>query len=61
MQQHNSDALIHEEHKLNKLKREEVIPRYISVSPSYYRMAQKNQKFEQRGKSMLRWNKRGRS
>jgi hypothetical protein len=38
MRQHNSDDFIHDENqKLNKLEREEVVPRYISVSPPFYR------------------------
>ncbi len=38
MQQHDFDALIYEEeYRFNKLEREEVIPRYRSASPPYYR------------------------
>jgi hypothetical protein len=49
MQQHNSDALIHEEEQsLNKSKREEVVPRYISASPPYYREEHVDEEFEQR-------------
>jgi hypothetical protein len=36
------------EQKLNKLEREEVVPRYKSISPPYYRDNQNNEKFEQR-------------
>jgi hypothetical protein len=37
MQQHNFDVLIQEEeHRLNRLEKEEMVPRYISVSPPYY-------------------------
>jgi hypothetical protein len=37
MQQHDFDALIYEEeYRLNKLEREEVIPRYRLASPLYY-------------------------
>jgi hypothetical protein len=49
MQQHNFDTLIQEEEqKFNKSKREEVVPRYESISPFYYLDDQKNEKFEQR-------------
>jgi len=38
MQQHNFDTLIQEEkQRLNRLEREEVVPRYRFVSPLYYR------------------------
>jgi hypothetical protein len=48
MQQHNSDALIHEKkQKLNKSKRKEIIPRYISASPPYYRKEHVDEEFEQ--------------
>jgi hypothetical protein len=37
MHQHDFDALIREkEHKLNKLEKEEVVPRYKFTSPPYY-------------------------
>ncbi len=37
MQQHDSDALIHEDEQIfNKLIREEIVPRYGSISPPYY-------------------------
>ncbi len=49
MQQHNFDVLIQEEeHRLNRLEKEEMVPRYISVSPPYYWNGQKNEEFEQR-------------
>jgi hypothetical protein len=37
MQQHNYNALIQKEHKLDKPKKEEVVPRYIFTSFLYYR------------------------
>jgi len=38
MQQHNSNVLIQKEEQIfNKLKREEVVPRYRSTSSFYYR------------------------
>jgi hypothetical protein len=37
MQQHDSNVLIHEEkQRLDMSKWEEVVPRYISISPFYY-------------------------
>jgi hypothetical protein len=37
MQQHDFDALIHEEEqRLNMSEREEVVPRYKTTSPPYY-------------------------
>jgi hypothetical protein len=37
MQQHTFDVLIQEEEeRLNMSKREEVVPRYRSISPFYY-------------------------
>jgi hypothetical protein len=45
--QHNSDALIREEEqKLNKLKKEEILPRYISTSPLYCREEHVDENFE---------------
>ncbi len=47
MQQHNSDALIQkEEQRLNRSKREEVIPRYIFTSSPYYQKDHENEEFE---------------
>jgi len=47
LMQHTFDVVIQEEEqRLNKLKREEVIPRYKSASPPYYQGGQKNEKFE---------------
>jgi hypothetical protein len=38
MQQHDFDALIKkEQQRVNMLVKEEVVPRYIFVSPFYYR------------------------
>jgi hypothetical protein len=49
MQQQNFDALIFEKKKkLNKSKKEEVIPKYKYVSLLYYREDHENEKFEQR-------------
>ncbi len=36
MQQHDSDALIQKEQRLNKLEREEVVLKYKFASPPYY-------------------------
>jgi len=48
MHQHNSDTLIQEEEqKLNMSKREEIVLRYRSASPIYYRDGQENKEFEQ--------------
>jgi hypothetical protein len=38
MQQHNTDDFIHDKNeKRNKSEREEVVPRYRSISPPFYR------------------------
>jgi hypothetical protein len=48
MQQHDFYALIHEEEQiLNRSQKEEVIPRYKSTSPPYYREENEDEKFEQ--------------
>ncbi len=52
MQQHDFDVLIQEkQQRLNKLKRNmlkrgEMVLRYKSASPLYYREGQKNEEFE---------------
>ncbi len=52
MQQHDSNTLIYEEeHRLNMSEREEVVPRYISTSPPYYRKDHENEEFEQRAQN----------
>jgi hypothetical protein len=44
MQQHNFYVLIQEEEqRLNRSKREEVIPRYIFASPPYYQEDHENE------------------
>jgi hypothetical protein len=49
MQQHDFDALIHEEeHRFNKSKREEVVPRYKSPSLPSYKKEHKDEKLEQK-------------
>ncbi len=49
MQQHDFDALIHEEEqRLNMSEREEVVPRYKTTSPPYYWGEHEDEKFEQR-------------
>jgi len=49
MQQQNFEVLIYEEkYRLNKSKREEVIPRYILVSPPYYWEDYEDEKFQQK-------------
>jgi len=40
-----------EEHKLNKSKREEVVPRYKSVSFPYCRNGQENEELKQRAQN----------
>jgi len=45
MQQHDSDALIQEQQRRNKLKREEMVLRYKSASPPYYQEGKENEKF----------------
>jgi hypothetical protein len=48
MQQHDFDVLIHvKEQRFNMLEREEVVTKYRSVSPPYYRKDHENAKFEQ--------------
>ncbi len=48
MEQHTPNVLIQEEkQKLNKLKREEVVPWYRFASLPYYQNNQENEKFEQ--------------
>jgi hypothetical protein len=45
MQPHKFDALIHgEEQRLNVLKREEVVPKYKSISPLYYKKKHEDEK-----------------
>jgi hypothetical protein len=52
MHQHNFDVLIQEEEeRFNKLEREEIISRYISISPPYYRKDRENEEFEQRAQN----------
>ncbi len=52
MQQHTFDVLIQEEEqRLSMSKREEVVPRYIYVSPLYYRDSQENEEFKQRAQN----------
>jgi hypothetical protein len=47
MQQHDFDALIYEEeHKLNRLEKEEIVPRYRFISPLYYQ--KDHEEFEQK-------------
>ncbi len=49
MQQHESNALIHEEEqKLNRLEREERVPRYKFVSPLCYQEEHEDEKLEER-------------
>jgi hypothetical protein len=49
MQQHDSNVLIHKkEHKFNRSKREEVIPRYKLASPPYYQEEQEDEELEER-------------
>jgi hypothetical protein len=53
MQQHDFDALIHEEEqRLNRSQKEEEIPRYKSISPPYYREENEDEKFEQRAQHL---------
>jgi hypothetical protein len=48
MQRHNIVAFIYEEEQIfNKLEKEEIVPRYIFVSPFYYQEDHENEKFEQ--------------
>ncbi len=47
MQQHDFDALIHgKEQTLNKLEREEVLPRYKFASPPYYKKEHEDEKLK---------------
>ncbi len=47
MHQHDSNALIHEEkQRLNRLEKEEVVPRYRSTSPPYYRQEHEDEELE---------------
>jgi len=47
--QHNFDVLIQEEEqKFNMSKRAEIVPRYRSTSPPYYRKDHEIEEFEQR-------------
>jgi hypothetical protein len=47
MQQHDSNTLIYEEEQIfNMSEREEVVLRYRSTSPPYYRKDHENEKFE---------------
>jgi hypothetical protein len=49
MQQHDSGTLIHKkEHRLNKSKRGEIVPRYIFPSPPYYWKEHKDEELEQK-------------
>ncbi len=49
MQQHHFDALIHgKEQKLNRSKKEEVVPRYKSISLAYYQEQHKDEELEER-------------
>ncbi len=49
MQQHHSTNLIQEEQqRFNRLEKEEVVLKYKSISPLYYREVQENEQFEQR-------------
>jgi hypothetical protein len=49
MQQHDFDVLIHvQEQIFNMSEREEVVPRYRSISPTYYWKDHENAKFEQK-------------
>jgi hypothetical protein len=49
MQQHDSNALIHEEkQRFNKLKRGEVMPRYRFASPPYYQEKHEDQELEEK-------------
>jgi hypothetical protein len=54
MQQHDFDVLIHEEeHGFNSLKREEVVPRYKSISPPYYQ-EHEDEELEERAQNFER-------
>jgi hypothetical protein len=49
MQQQNSNALMYKkEQRLDRSKREEVIPRYKFVSPLYHQKDHENARFEQK-------------
>jgi predicted glycosyltransferase len=48
MQQHDFEALIlKEEQKFNKSKREEIVPRFRSTSPFYYRKEHEDEELEE--------------
>jgi hypothetical protein len=40
-----------EKQKFNRLKREEVVPRYKSISPPYYQENHENEEFEQKAQN----------
>ncbi len=49
MQQHDFDALIYEEEqRLNRLEREEVVPRYKFASPPYYEEKHEDEELEKK-------------
>jgi len=49
MQQHDSNVLIHgKEHRFNRSKREEVVPRYKSASLPYYEEEHEDEELEER-------------
>jgi hypothetical protein len=41
-----------EEHKFNRLKKEEIVPRYRSISPPYYRKDHENEECEQKAQNV---------
>jgi hypothetical protein len=52
MQQQNFNVLMYEEEqKFNKSKKKEVIPRYRSASPPYYKKEHWDEKFEKKAQN----------
>jgi hypothetical protein len=51
IQQHDSNAQIQEQQRLNMSEREEVVPKYRFASLPYYQEGQDNEEFKQRAQN----------